>query len=297
MRWTRAVIAGLWLLAPATPAPVCAQERPLPDLEPFLSQARSHLRTDRQLLSQYTFRERETELRLTKFGKLTTGPMKVYEVYPGLDPDDSYRRLVEVDGKPRDLVALERDDRQHQKRVLEEVGRRERETASDREKRLRREVKERREHEDLLDDLYRAYTFTIVARQPIDGNSTVVVDFHPRPNAIAKTDEGKNLRKMKGRAWISEDDYELARVEVEMLEDLSVRGFLAKLYMGTTASFERRKINGEAWLPTEISIKASGRALIRKFHIDMVVRYSDYRKFSVQTDTEFALPHLGANIK
>ena len=37
-------------------------------------------------------------------------------------------------------------------------------------------------------------------------------------------------------------------------------------------------------------INASGRALVRKFHIDEVVQYSDYRKFSVETDTTFALP-------
>ena len=33
-------------------APTSAQERPLPDAEPFLAKARAHLQTDRQLLSQ-----------------------------------------------------------------------------------------------------------------------------------------------------------------------------------------------------------------------------------------------------
>lgn len=295
MRGVCTCFAAVWLLASAIAVPAGAQERPLPDVEQFLSQARTRLRTDRQLLSQYTFRQRETDLHLTKFGKLTTGPVKVYEVYPGLDPDDSYRRLVEVDGKPRDLEALARDDRKHQQHVLEEIARRERESVSDREKRLRQDAKDRQEYEDLFDDVFRVFAFAITARQPIDGHSTVVVDFSPRPNAVAKTSDGKNLKKMKGRAWISEDDYELVRVEVVMLEDLPVRGFLGKLYAGTTASFNRRKINGEAWLPSEIAIKASGRALIRKFHVDMVVQYSDYRKFSVQTDTEFALP--GANVR
>jgi hypothetical protein len=71
---------------------------------------------------------------------------------------------------------------------------------------------------------------------------------------------------------------------------LPVRGFLGKLYAGTTVSFDRKKVNREVWLPNQIAIKATGRALIRKFNIDMLVQYSDYRKFSVQTDAEFALP-------
>ena len=284
-----------WLLVHSSAALVRAQEPPLPDVDQFLAQARTHLRTDRQLLGQYTFRQRETELHLTKFGKLTTGPTKVYEVYPSPEPDGSYRRLIEIDGRPRDPAELARDDRKHQQRVLEELSRRDHESASDREKRLKEDAKERKEYEDLLDDVFRVFTFTIEGRQTIDGHSTVMIDFNPRPNVMAKTSDGKSLKKMKGRAWVSEADYELVRVEAVMLEDLAVRGFLGKLYAGTTASFDRRKVNGEVWLPNEVSIKASGRALIRKFHLDMVVQYFDYKKFSVQTDAEFALP--GASVK
>jgi hypothetical protein len=282
------------IVASAVIQPIRAQDRPLPELQTFLAQARQHLRTDPQLLSQYTFRQRETELHLTKFGKLTTGPVKVYEVYPAANPDDSYRRLVEVDGKPRDPDELAREDRKHQQRVLTDAGRRERETASDREKRLKQEAKERQEYDDLFDDVFRVYTFQIVGRQPIDGHSTVILDFNPRPDAVAKTADGKSLKKIKGRAWISEADHELVRVQAVMLDDLAVRGFLGKLYAGTTASFTRRKINGEVWLPSEMSVKATGRALIRKFNIDMLVQYSDYRKFSVKTDTEFSLPAEGS---
>jgi len=266
------------------------QTRPLPDSAPFIAQARAHLKTDRELLSHYTFHERQAEIHLTKLGKLTTGAVKVYEVYPGLDPDDTYRRLIEIDGKPRDPAELDKEDRKHRERILEELRKREHESPADREKRLRREEKRRLETEAALDDLLRVYNFTLVERQRLNGHSTIVVDFAPRPDAAPKTDDGALMKKIKGRAWISEDDYHVARVQIEMLDDLSIRGFLGKLYEGTTASFERRKINNEVWLPVEARFNGSGRALIRKFHIDTVVEYSDYRKFSVQTDTDFVLP-------
>jgi hypothetical protein len=264
-----------------------AQDRPLPNAETFLAQVRAHLKTDRQLLSQYTFRERSTKIHLSKFGTLTTGPMQVYEVYPGLDPDDTYRRLIEVDGKPRDSAELDKEDRRRQKHVLDELDRRRREDSAARDKRLEREAKDRHQDDDTLDDLVRVYRFTLVERQMLDGHPVIVIDFVPKPNAAPNTSDGKDMTKVKGRAWVAEDDYQIARVSIEVLKDFSVGWFIGRLYTGTTASYERRKINNEVWLPLQLRINASGRALIRKFHIDTITDYSDYRKFSVQTDTEF----------
>jgi hypothetical protein len=283
----RAVPSVIIALLGVTALPAAAQERPLPDSAQFLAQARAHLRTDRQLLSQYTFRERQAEIHLSKLGKLSTGPVHVYEVYPGLDPEDTYRRLVEVDGKPRIPAELDKDDRRHQKHVLDELDRRRRENSVERENRLQREAKARAEDTDTLDDLMRVYQFTLVARQMLEGHPVIAVDFVPRANAAPRTKDGKDMTKIKGRAWIAEDDYQIVRVDAEVLRDISVGWLLGRLYQGATASYERRKINDEVWLPSQLRLNASGRALVRKFHIDTVIQYSDYRKFSVETDTEF----------
>jgi hypothetical protein len=264
-----------------------AQDRPLPNAEPFLAQARAHLQTDRQLLSQYTYLQRETKIHLSKFGTLITGPVQVFQVYPGLEPDDTYRRLIEVDGKPRDPAELAKDDHRRQKHVLDQLDRRRREDAATREQRLQQEAKEHHQDEETLDDILRVYQFTLVERQMLDGHPVIVIDFVPRPNAAPKTSDGKDMTKVKGRAWISEDDYQIVRVSVEVLKDFSVAWLIGRLYAGTTASYERRKVNNEIWLPSRLRINASGRAFIRKFHLDTVTEYSDYRKFSVQTDTEF----------
>ncbi len=134
------------------------------------------------------------------------------------------------------------------------------------------------------------FTFTLVERQVRDGRAMIVVAFAPRPNAAPKTDDGKIMKKMKGRAWVNEQDHQVARVEFEMLQDHAFGVVLGKLYKGATASVERRLVNGEVWLPSEMRFKGSGRALVRKFQIESVVQYSDYKKFSVATDTAFKLP-------
>jgi len=290
VRISRKLISPLVVVAAALAllvAPRAAQERPLPEADVFLAEVRAHLQTDRQLLSQYTFLERETKIRLTKFGTVTTGPEEVYEVYPGVEPDDTYRRLIGVGGKPRDPAELEKDDRRRQKHVFDELERRRREDPPAREKRLQREAKAHHQDAETLDDLFRVYRFTLVERQTLNGHPVIVVDFEPRPDAAPLTSDGKDMTKVKGRAWVAEDDHQIVRVSIEVIKDVSIAWFVGRLYAGTTVSYERRKINNEVWLPSRLRVNASGRALIRKFHIDAVTDYSDYRKFSVETGTEF----------
>ena len=267
-----------------------SQEAPLPDLPSFLREARAQARTDSELLSQYTYIERSADIRMSLLGKVKTGPVKVYQVYPGGDRMRTYRKLIEVDGNPVPQAEQDKQDRERQKKVLEMIARREHESDRDRAKRLERNAKQHREEERTLDDLFRVYDYTMVGRQTIDGHAVIAIDFAPKPNAAPVTDDGRLMKKVKGRVWISEGDYQVARVEATMLDDISRAGFLFKLYEGTTASFERRKVNDEVWLPSEMRVNGSGRALFRKFHIETVVQYSDYRKFSVETDTKFSLP-------
>ena len=156
-----------------------------------------------------------------------------------------------MDGKPVSKAELDKQDRERQREVMDAVARREHESPRDREKRLARREQARREEQQVIDELFQIYTFTIVGRQSVDGHPAIAVDFVPKANIAPKTDEGKLMKKIKGRVWVSEDDYQVARVQAEMLDDISVLGFLGKLYKGTTASFERRKINNEIWLPAE----------------------------------------------
>jgi len=269
---------------------IAAQDRPLPAPDVFLANVRAHLRTDRTLLSQYTYLQRARELRFTKTGTIAPGVEKLHQIYPGLHRRERYERLIAVDGKPRDPADLAEDDRKHQKKVLDDLAKREHESAGDREKRLKDEAKELREEQDEVDDVFQVYDFRLVERQVIDGRSMIVVDFSPKRGATPKTDDGKMLTKAKGRAWVSEDDYELARLEAEMIADVRVALFLAKLYKGTTVSVDRRKVNGEVWLPAQVRLNLSGRALVRKFSVESVIEFSDYRKFSVETGETFKVP-------
>ena len=280
----RALTAAAVLLSLGT---LYAQSAPLPDPAAFLAGVRAHLHTDRTLQSQYVYRERKRDVSLNMFGKLSVGGVKVTEIHPGLDPDDTYRRVIEVDDKPRDPRELEQEDLKYQQKILDAVRKREHETDADRRKRQQSEEQKRREEEATFDDVFRIYRMTLVGREVRDNHPVIVVDFEPKPEVAPRTDDGKRLKKIKGRAWISESDFEVARVEFEVLDDISIGMVFAKMYKGSKVSLERRKVNDEVWLPAEARFDGSGRVLVRKFHVEQVVEFSDYKKFTVGSDETF----------
>ena len=99
------------------------------------------------------------------------------------------------------------------------------------------------------------------------------------------------MRHFKARAWISESDYELVRVEIEAIDDLSFGlGLLARVHKGTVATYERRKVD-ESWLPKQVTWTASARVfLVRRLRLRGVSEFSNYRKFTVDTSTAYTPP-------
>lgn len=278
------VLLVAFLAAPA------AQERPLPEYDAFAAQVKTHLATDEERQSGYMFVERRTEERLDASGRSTRESVKVFEVYPGLPGEDRYRRLIEEDGKPVPPVKLAEKDRDRQKEV--EAYARRMSAPTDRQKETQHLQKERRRYESAVDDVFRVYDIHMVRRELVDGHETILATLTPKPGVKPQTDDGKIMRHFKARAWISESDYELVRVEIEALDDLSFgMGLLARVHKGTTASYQRRKVNDEVWLPAQVTWTASARVLLlRRLRLRGIADFSGYRKFTVDTSTTYTTP-------
>ena len=100
------------------------------------------------------------------------------------------------------------------------------------------------------------------------------------------------MQHFRAKAWISESDYELVRVEIEAIDTLSFGlGLLARVHKGTVATYQRRKVNDEVWLPAQVTWTASGRLfLLRRLRLRGISEFSSYRKFTVETTTTVAPP-------
>jgi hypothetical protein len=266
-----------------------AQDRPLPDFETFATQVRKRLAIDEERQSGYTFVERRTEERLDGSGRTKSQTVSVFEVYPGLPGEDRYRRLIEQNGKPVPADRLAKQDLERRKEV--EAYSRRIASAPQRQKVTRDLEKDRREYEDAVEDIFRVFDIRMVRREPIDGHDTIFATLDPKANARPLTDSGKIMRHFKARAWISESDFELVRVEIEAIDTLGFGlGLLARVHKGTVATYERRKVNGEVWLPAEVTWTASARVLlVRRLRVRGMAEFSNYRKFTVDTATTYVV--------
>jgi hypothetical protein len=190
---------------------------------------------------------------------------------------------------PEDLAKV---DRERQKKVLEYAKKLERNPEKVRDAERKKHDEERHDSERAVDDALRVYDIKMLGREVVSGYETIVFSFTPRKDARPQTSEGKIMRHFAGKVWVSESDYEVVRLEAEAIETASFGlGLLARVHKGSKAAFERRKVNGEQWLPARATYSASARVmLVKVMRVGGTFEFSDYRKFSVQTDTKIGKP-------
>ncbi len=257
---------------------------PLPEVESFAAQVKARLRTDRSLQASYTFLERRQEVEVSKLGKVSVGSTKTYEVYPSRDPGDTYKRLVAVDGAPIAARELEKNDAKHRADLEEREG-----SPEARTKHARDVAEERQKEHDAIEEIFRVYEMRIIGREDLRGYQTIVGTLEPRPSYKPRTDDGQVMKRFRARVWINEADYQLVRVDLEAIDDVTYGwGILARLHKGAKITYERKKVNDEVWLPARLRIVGKGRSvLFRTFAIDSTTEWSEYRKFQVKTDETF----------
>ena len=255
---------------------------------------RKHLATDEERQSGYVYVERRTEQKVDSSGRQTSETVKTYEIYPGLPGQERYRRLIEENGQRVAADQLARQDRERKEDVDAYV--KSQASESQRQKAAREREQARRRTNAAIDDLFRIYDIRMIRREPIDGHVTILATLDPKDSVRPQTDDGKIMRNFKARAWISETDYELVRIEIEAIRDLSFgMGLLARVHKGTIATFERRKVNNEVWLPAKVTWIASGRLLlVRRLRLRGISEFSNYKKFTVGTSETYGQPDRDA---
>jgi hypothetical protein len=73
-------------------------------------------------------------------------------------------------------------------------------------------------------------------------------------------------------------------------------GLVANLQKGTSFVMEQAYVNDEVWLPTYNEAHVGVRVLMVKgFKVNEVTRYSNYKKFNVETLSTIAKPNAGAD--
>jgi hypothetical protein len=286
--------AALWLVLLTAAAPAAlSQDRPLPELQPFLAQARMRLQTDNERQRSYIYVETQRERKLDGSGRTRSESVKVVESYPPLPGEsDRWERVLEQDGRKKTEAELARPDAERQK-TAEAVARRlSTQSPADRAKAQRAYQEDRKEALDRINDIFVVYDIRMIGREAIDGHDTIALSLEPKPQSRPATREGKWMQYFRCRAWISESDHELVKLNVEAIRDANIGfGLLARMNRGTLMTFTRRFVNNEVWMPARADYTIKARVLMLKRYLQGgTIEFSNYRKFTVDTATTIAPP-------
>ena len=269
-----------------------AQNQPLPDQQSFLLEMRKHLQSDRTLQRSYVYTETRRELKLDKDGRTREESVKVVESYPGLPGEERWERLIAEDGRPMPPEELARQDRERQQKANEMVQRLARNSTKELARQEREVQNAHRERDEVVSDIYNVFEMRMIGRERVEDHDTIALLLTPRRDAKPQTRAGEEMRHFSVRAWVSENDHELVKLEAEAIDDLKTGfGLLARVHKGARVSFLRRKVNDEVWLPAVVSYSGSARVgLLVTLRRSGTSEFSGYRKYSVDTSEGLGRP-------
>ncbi len=145
-------------------------------------------------------------------------------------------------------------------------------------------AKRRKERNELIDATRSAFLFTFVAREPRGDHLLAKYEMTPNP-AFKPTSRLTSIYpKVHGYVWVDEDAAELARIEGDVTEDISIGLFLGKIYKGSHFMQERYEVQPGLWQPSFSQHDFDGRKLFSGFSIHERTFYSNYRYIGPPTE-------------
>lgn len=142
---------------------------------------------------------------------------------------------------------------------------------------LEKYAKKRKDHDDLIDAARNAFNFTFVAREPRGDHLLAKYEMTPNPAFKPTSRLTSIFPKVHGYVWIDEDAGELARIEGDVTEDISIALFLGKIYKGSHFTQERYEVLPGLWQPSFSRYDFDGRRFFSGFSMHERSFYSNYR--------------------
>jgi hypothetical protein len=203
--------------------------------------------------------------------------------------------LIKMDGQPLTAEAQKKENARVLKQIDElQKAANKKESPDEKSQQARKEDEE----EDVsIDAFLRACQFVNPRRERFRGQDVLVFDFEPNPEFKAHTLVEKVIQKLGGVIWIDEKALDVVRLDAFFVNNVKFAGgLLADLQKGTRVVLEQTFVNNEVWLPTYEEVHIDVRVLLVKgIKVDGTTRYSDYKKFSVETLSAIGKPKAAAD--
>jgi hypothetical protein len=230
------------------PAPVPAQDAPLPAMAPAEIVRRSveANRKDWKQLPDYDYfvREREGGGSKTYLSRMILG--------------SRYNQLVAVNDQALSPEAAAREKQRYEN----EVSAREKESPERRQQRVERFQKDIERDRFFMAQLAEAFDFTMVKTDRIAGRPVYVLAAKPRRGYHPPNDQAKALTGMQGTMWIDGADFHWVKVEAKVVRPVSIEGFLARIEPGTHFELDQIRIAEGLWLPSRFLMESRAKIFL-----------------------------------
>ncbi|MGH9466729.1 MAG: hypothetical protein ACRD1Y_05185 [Terriglobales bacterium] len=255
---------------------------PLTPLE-VLRRARARALADAAALENYAWHEREIERGLTPSGapgKVESDDTVAVSQVDGVE----YQQLIARDGKP--LSAREAAVQAHKSATfIRKHGGAARRAQDERER-----AKQQKQRRELIEALPRAFDLTFLPPASPPLCDCYVISMTPRPGFHATSSDVKFLRHMAGTMWVERGSFGMRRVEVRVLEPLSFGWVLARIEPGSSFVITEAPVDGH-WFESGLTGVVRARLfLVKKLHLLLDDRYSNYQQFAVTTHVQVPTP-------
>jgi hypothetical protein len=254
----------------------------LPDLKALFKEIDENQKAADKIRENYAGTRVEEETEFEKDGKVKKTEVSEYTFF--YLNGDEISTLVKKDGKPLSDEEQKKENEKTQKRI-EEIQKREAKKEAQDEK-AKEEGKKDKDDDDVdIETFLRACQFVNPRRERFRGQDVLVFDFEPNPEFQPHKMVERIVHELAGVIWVDERAHEVARLEAYFVGDFRVAGgLLANLQKGTSFVFEQSYFNNEVWLPAYEEAHVGVRVLLMKgFNVNATTRYSDYKRFNVQT--------------
>ena len=198
------------------------------------------------------------------------GEVKIFRVIPAGTGVDHIP--VDALGKPLDAAAYRAELQKLAKNLAwaAEPGRAQQEA-------YEKVAKKRKERDDLIDATRSAFLFTFLSKEERDGRVLSKYRMDPNPAFKPTSRLTTFFTKVSGTVWIDDASGQLARIDGQVTDDITVGLFLAKVYRGSHFMQERYELVPGIWVPTFSQYDFDGRKFLMSINIHERTFYTDYR--------------------
>jgi hypothetical protein len=266
----------------------------LPDLKSLFKEIDDNQKAIDKIKENYAGTRSEEETQFDKTGKIAKRELSEFTFF--YLSGNEVSTLVKKDGKPLSEEEQKKENEKVQKEI-QDIQKRDAKKEAKEEK-AKEEGKEKKDDDDVgIETFLRACQFVNPRRERFRGQDVLVFDFEPNPDFKPHKLAEKVVHELAGVVWIDEKARDVARLEAYFVGDFRFGGgVIANLQKGTSFVFEQAYINNEVWLPTYEEAHLGVRVLLVKaFKVNEVTRYSDYKKFNVESVGAIGKPKDSAN--